>query len=450
MANSRKSSFDLVERVADALSPVVPSNCSLLLGLSGGLDSVVLLHLLAQLSPRFSWRISALHVHHGISPHAASWSVFCTALCEKYSIPLHIEQVDITPLRELGIEAAARQLRHAALASQPVDFIALAHHRDDQSETLLLQLLRGAGVRGVSAMPKLLTRSNAPSLVRPLLDITRSELAFYAQQHGLSWVEDESNEDVSYPRNFLRHKILPVLQQRFPAYRTTLARSAQHFAEAASLLDELAAQDAASAIIEHGLNVAPLRTISAARGKNLLRYFLASRGAPIPDSTRLAEMRRQLTEAGQGAQIHITWQDWQLRCYGDIAYVMFNTLPAVAFEIKWQGEAVVNLPASHGVLQFEKVMGSGLSLHKLQQGLVTIRSRRGSENIKLDQARPHQRLRNLLPQSAVPPWHRALMPLLFCDAELVWVPGVATASDYVAKPDEEGVLVSWKNGTKMH
>ena len=447
MANSRKSRFNLVERVADTLASIVPHGSSLSLGLSGGVDSVVLLHLLAQLSPRFSWRISALHVHHGISAHADSWAAFCSELCAKYSIPLQVERVDITLLRDMGIEAAARQLRHAALARQKVDFIALAHHRDDQAETLLLQLLRGAGVRGASAMPVLKPRKIAPSLLRPLLDITRSELEAYACEQGLRWVEDDSNEDVSYPRNYLRHRVLPVLAQRFPAYRSTLSRSASHFAEAAELLDELAAQDAESAIQGDRLSVAALHLLSHARGKNLLRYFLAKCGAPIPDSTRLAEMLRQLREAGEGAQIRIAWQDWQLRCYREHAYVLPVTLPAVDFSIVWQGEPEIILPASHGVLRFESVMGQGLSLHKLQQCMVTVRSRHGSEHIKLEAGRPRQSLRNLLPQQGVPPWQRELLPLLYCGDELVLVPGVADAASYAAQAGEEGVLVSWHYST---
>jgi len=154
MANSRKPrSSELPERVTGTLLPVLPVGSSILLGLSGGVDSVVLLHLLQQLSPRYSWRLSALHVHHGISPHADEWVEFCKQLCAQYDIPLQIEHVDITPLREMGIEAAARKLRHAAFTRQPCDFVALAHHADDQAETLLLQLLRGAGVKGVAAMP---------------------------------------------------------------------------------------------------------------------------------------------------------------------------------------------------------------------------------------------------------------------------------------------------------
>lgn len=439
----------LPERVADTLTSIVPRGSSLLLGLSGGVDSVVLLHLLAQLSPRFSWHLSALHVHHGISPLADSWAAFCVDLCAKYAIPLQVERVDITPLRTLGIEAAARQLRHAALARQKTDFIALAHHRDDQAETLLLQLLRGAGVRGASAMPVLTHGKSSPSLLRPLLDLERSALEAYAREHGLHWVEDDSNKDVSYPRNFLRHKVMPVLEQRFPAYRTTLARSARHFAEAAELLDELAAQDAAGAISGERLSVAVLRQLSSARGKNLLRYFLAARAAPIPDSTRLTEMLRQLCGAGEGAQIRIIWQDWQLRCYRDHAYALPVTLPAAEFSIVWQGETEISLPASHGVLHFERVTAQGLSLDRLLRGIVTIRSRHGSEVILLDQARPRQKLRNLLQHQAVPPWRRELLPLLYCGDELILVPGVASASAYAAQANEEGVLVSWRYWASM-
>ena len=449
MANSRKSSFNLTERVADTLTSIVPRGRSLLLGLSGGVDSVVLLHLLVQLAPRFSWSISALHVHHGISPHADGWTEFCSRLCAVYSVPLIVERVDITPLRDKGIEAAARQLRHAALSRQSCDFIALAHHRDDQAETLLLQLLRGAGVRGASGMPVLKKRHDAPPLVRPLLDIERGELEAYAREHELSWVEDDSNEDINYPRNFLRHQVLPLLEQRFPAYRTTLARSARHFAEASELLDELAAQDAEGAMDGERLSVAALSLLSAARGKNLLRYFLVARGAPIPDSTRLAEMLRQLCVAGEGAQIHITWQSWQLRCYREHAYVLPGTLPAVEFSMVWQGETEINLPGSHGNLHFQRVTGQGLALNKLQQAKVTIRSRQGSEAIQLHPARPRQSLRNLLPQQDIPPWQRALIPLLFCGNELVCIPGLAVAAAFAAQAQEDGVLVSWQYSTKM-
>src|SRR5450756_2743712 len=174
---SSRSGSNCAREAAAQIAPLLPAHSSILIGLSGGVDSVVLLHLLHKLSTRFSWQLSALHVHHGISPNADAWSDFCADLCARLHISLHIERVDIAPLREHGIEAAARKLRHAAFAEQSCDFVAVAHHADDQAETLLLQLLRGAGVRGASAMPVLslskwpllARRSGSPNILRPLL-----------------------------------------------------------------------------------------------------------------------------------------------------------------------------------------------------------------------------------------------------------------------------------------
>ncbi|MDP1635524.1 MAG: tRNA lysidine(34) synthetase TilS, partial [Gallionellaceae bacterium] len=328
MASSRKS--NLADHVAGLLAPLLPGHSHILIGLSGGIDSVVLLHLLHSLAPRFDWRLSALHVHHGISPNADAWAEFCAGLCSGLAIPLLIERVDIAPLRdEHGLEAAARRLRHAAFARQDCDCVALAHHADDQSETLLLQLLRGAGVKGVAAMPVLsnaegpvLSKVEGPGIVRPLLDVSRSELEAYASLHQLNWVEDESNADDSYPRNFLRHRLLPLLEQRFPAYRDTLTRSARHFAEAAELLDELSHQEGASAMDGSTQRVEALRGLSRQRAKNLLRYFLHTQGAPMPQAAQLDDLLRQLLEAREDAAVCVEFGSWQLRRVRDKAYAM--------------------------------------------------------------------------------------------------------------------------------
>lgn len=485
MESSRKSSCnDLLERVAEALTPEVPAGSSILVGLSGGVDSVVLLHLLRQLSENHSWRLSALHVHHGISLQADAWVVFCTELCAHEGIPLQIEQVDITPMRHLGVEAAARTLRHAALARQQADFIALAHHQDDQAETLLLQLLRGSGVRGVSAMPALKRRDGVSALVRPLLNIPRSALIEYAQRHGLKWVEDESNDDDAYPRNFLRHRVLPLLEQRFPAYRATLARSARHFAEASELLDDLARQDARNILpspasgrgargrggefAEHALRplsgsglpagtrtasegegtisleIARLQALSHPRAKNLLRYFIAARGAPLPDSTLLEEMLHQIVAARQDAQVCIAWHDWQMRCYRGYVHIQPALPPPVDFSIIWRGEAEIQLPPPHGRLRFERTSGQGISTAKLQSGSMEIHPRRGGEKLRPDAARPQRTLKNLLQEHDILPWQRDVLPLLFYDADLVCVPGVAIASAYRAQPGEAGIVVNWR------
>jgi len=439
MASSRKSSCKLLERVAGALISVVFPDRSILLGLSGGLDSVVLLHLLVQLAPRQNWQLSALHVHHGISSNASDWADFCVELCAQLNVPCQIEQVDLSPLRELGVEAAARQLRHAALNRQVVDFVALAHHQDDQAETLLLQVLRGAGVRGAAAMPAIKPRTTLPTLLRPLLTSTRAELLAYAQQHSLRWIEDESNADVFYPRNFLRHRVLPVLAERFPAYRTTLARSAQHFAEASNLLAELAAEDATHAMVDGRLQVAALQTLSEARGKNLLRHYILSLGAPLPDSTRLQEMWQQLREAKLDAKLVVSWQNWQVRRYRDEVYLLQLPTTKTDWEMIWRGESSLALPKGLGEIQVVQVVGKGVSLQKLQQAPVIIRNRRGGEPGMLTDGGGHQSLKNVFQALAVPPWQRDSLPLVFCGAHLVALADLAVASDFQANATELGV-----------
>lgn len=406
------------------------------------MDSVVLLHLLKNLSACHCWQLSALHVHHGISSNADEWAAFCRELCATQNIPLHIEHVDIAPLRDLGIENAARKLRHAAFARQPCDFVALAHHADDQVETLLLQLLRGAGVRGASAMPLLGSRAGSHAVLRPLLQCARSELLDYAETHQLCWVEDESNQDDSYPRNFLRHRLLPVMAQKFPSYRSTLARSAQNFAEAASLLDELAQMDGAAAIQAGTLDVAALQALSPPRARNLLRFFLHGLHVPMPQTVQLDDMLQQLCTARQDAAVCISYGDTQVRRYQGRVYVM-RALAGFDRELmlSWHEEEQLDWPAMRVRVRFHRASGEGISLERLRHAPVTLRLRSGGEKL-----RPHPRasarsLTNLLQEHHIPPWQRERLPLLYCGDELVCIPGVATAAEYQAGPEDEALRI---------
>lgn len=425
------------------MAPEIPAHSSILIGLSGGVDSVVLLQVLHKLAMRFSWQLSALHVHHGISQNADRWADFCTDLCARHYIPLHVEHVDIAPLRAHGIEAAARQLRHAAFARHCCDFVALAHHADDQAETLLLQLLRGAGVRGAGAMPLLAGRDCSPRLLRPLLHCSREEIVDYAVAHGLQWVEDESNADDSYPRNFLRHRVLPLLGEKFPSYRGTLARSAQHFAEASELLDELAQQDAAQAIDAGTLAVSALQVLSRPRAKNLLRYFLHHIGAPMPQAAQLDDMLHQLICARADAAVCVAYGDWQARRYGGRVYVLHGL---GGFDsnlvLPWRGEGVLGWPALNVRLHFGNTLGAGISLAKLQCAPVTLRLRHGGETLRPHPNAATRTLKNLLQEHHVPPWRRDRLPLLYCGDELVCVPGVAIAAEYQALASETGMQLS--------
>jgi tRNA(Ile)-lysidine synthase len=467
----------LADRVAAQIAPLLPEHSSILIGLSGGVDSVVLLHLLHQLAARFFWQLSALHVHHGISRNADAWAEFCADLCARHHISLHVEHVDIAPLRAHGIEAAARKLRHAAFARQPCDFVALAHHADDQAETLLLQLLRGAGVRGASAMPLLAERAGSPNLLRPLLHRSRQEILDYAAAHDLQWIEDESNADDNYPRNFLRHRVLPLLSEKFPAYRDTLARSAQHFAEASKLLDELAQQDAPDLFPsdkttshstrlpkygsqvsgypasgrgvggegdEFSLEVSRLQSLSQPRAKNLLRYFLHSVGTPMPQAVQLDDMLQQLCNAREDAAVCISYGEWQVRRYQGKVYALralgeFDR----SLVLPWHGEVELDWPALHARLHFKHTKSSGISLAKLQCAPVTLRLRSGGETLRSQPNAATRTLKNLLQEHHVPPWQRDRLPLLYCGDELVCVPGVAIAAEYQAVAEEAGFAVAF-------
>ncbi len=479
MASTRKlSSVNLAGRVEEAISSLLPPGSSILLGLSGGVDSVVLLNLLHELAPRFSWQLAALHVHHGISPNADAWVDFCVALCASLNTPLCIERVDIAPLRAQGLEAAARQLRHEAFARQQCDFVALAHHADDQVETLLLQLLRGAGVRGASAMPVLspvdehvlspveglrtgsskvtenLDHAGRHQVIRPLLHSTRDEIIGYAKAHGLQWMEDESNADDTYPRNFLRHRLLPKLAEKFPAYRDTLSRSAQHFAEAGELLDDLAKLDAVNSLPrpegeraegeggELHLGVATLQGLSLPRAKNLLRHYLYQLGALMPQSAQLDEMLHQLCGARDDAAVCIGFGAWQIRRYQGRIYALRTPGEFDRnFVLRWQGEAELYWPALGSCIRFLQSTGHGVSLEKLQRAPVTLRLRQGGEGLRPSSKASTRTLKNLLQEHRVPPWQRDRLPLLYCGEELVCVPGVAIAAEYQCKDGEAGVTL---------
>ncbi|MDP3540027.1 MAG: tRNA lysidine(34) synthetase TilS [Azonexus sp.] len=295
MVVSRNSlSADLLKRVGAFLAARLVPEERLCVGLSGGCDSVVLTHLLSRLA--IVGNLSAIHVHHGLSPNADAWADFCAVYCRDIGVPLAIRHVAIDTNTGLGLEAAARQARYAAFADCPADCLVLAQHRGDQAETLLFNLLRGTGVTGAAAMPAE-RKFGARRLLRPLLDVSRDEIEAYARANGLKWVDDESNADTALTRNFLRHEALTSLNQRFPAAEVALAQAAANFSEAAGLLDELAEMDWQLAGDGEAARLVVLRDLSVARLKNLLRWRLRQLGWRVPVAARLDEFSRQLQTA---------------------------------------------------------------------------------------------------------------------------------------------------------
>lgn len=298
-----------MQAVAACLSRYVRQNQSLVVAYSGGLDSTVLLHAVNRMAQGVSCDLSALHIHHGLSANADAWAESCASVCRAQGIPLTVIRVDVPRCSGEGMEAAARRVRHQAFDEHSADWILLAHHADDQAETVLHNLLRGAGVRGAAAMPEVRGR-----LMRPLLGFGRATLLAYAKHHRLTWIDDESNADTRYTRNFLRHQILPPIISRFPRGSEHLAAAAGRFAEADSLLDDLARLDLGDSHAEFPLPRKLFREMPAPRARNLLRAMLKWHHVQPPDEVRLAEFVRQLLTAGSDRHPSIDLGRYSLWC----------------------------------------------------------------------------------------------------------------------------------------
>ena len=425
----------------------------LCIALSGGRDSVVLLHALHELAlpAAYSVELTALHVHHGLSANADSWADFCRGLCADLGIPLILRHVEVPRDTGSGLEAAARALRHAAFDecggrgtkdANGTQWLALAHHRDDQAETVLLNLLRGAGVDGAAGM--LAERPHGASgvrLIRPLLDVSRSVLEAYAASRNLRWIDDESNADTDFRRNYLRHEVMPRLAARFPGSDAALARAAGHFAEAAALLAELAAADRLLAAPAGRIEIGRLKALPTARARNLLRYELRLAGCLAPDTRWLGEALRQLASERAGAATCVSVGRHQLHVYRGEVHVVAGQAPAPLTPLYWRGEA--SLPWAGGELQFTVTRGAGLSRAKLAAGELRIVARSGAERLQPDARRPRRTLRNLLQEAAIPPWERERLPFLWCGDELAWIGTLGVDCRFACAPGEAGLLVEW-------
>lgn len=434
--------------VAAVLRRHVPPHARLCVGFSGGIDSRVLLDVLAGLAAEIRFTLSCMHVHHGISPNADEWARFARRSARAYGIPFKLKKVDIAPHRHLGIEAAARTARYAAYASIDADFILSAQHADDQAETVLLQLVRGAGAEGLAAMPE--KREFAPGkfLLRPLLGVTRAQIEAYAAAHALEWVEDESNLDRGLGRNYLRHEVMPLLHRLNSAANTNLARSAAHLGDAVALLDELAALDLAAYAQGPKLTLRAARELSSPRMRNLLRAWLRQAGADAPTTDELAELLRQLAGAKADAQMECRVGDLLVRRYQDEAWLSTaETAPASDFVAVWNGARAWHLPELSGVLRFEAVRGRGIAAQWLEAPeAVQVRIRQGGEHFRPDPARPRRSLKKLFQEQGIAPWVRDRLPLLYCGERLVFVPGIGVAAEAQAGPRQAGMTLEWELG----
>ena len=437
------SLLDLVDKAFASLLESSKKIKYMTVALSGGVDSVVLLHLLHQLQKTHHFTLKASHVHHGLSKNADKWVKFCEKLCTKLSVPLDIHYIKLPQKKSLGIEGEARRLRYEKLLTSKTDLVVLAHHEDDQAETFLLQLIRGAGVKGLSSMAHF---DDSRRLWRPLLNTSRIEIESYAKKHQLKWIEDESNQNIDFDRNFIRLKVLPILKNRFNQITKVIYRSSSHLAEAQYLLDDLAKIDLKSLLksmnYKHKLKVKALEKLSNARAKNVLRYWLEINDQMMPSKDLLDELLRQVLTAKNDAtiKIHLS-KEFEIRRYQDEIYIVSKKQKNLKnYEIIWADESEIILPNGQK-LTFKKVKGRGINLKFLDHQKLKIRNRQGGEFFKPDSKRPKKKIKQLLQESNLPPWERENLPLIFVGDDLAFVPNFGVDIKFQTRAKELGLEV---------
>ncbi len=402
---------------ADALraaAPALPPGACYRVCYSGGLDSSTLLHALwrAALRP-----LQALHVDHGLQPQSQDWARRCAAVCAALDIPLQVLRVEVAPAHRQGPEAAARAARYEALRKvmHSGDVLVLAHHRDDQAETVLMRLLRGTGIAGLAAMRP--HAEFAPGrLWRPLLDTPRTSLRAYAEQQQLQWIDDPHNADLRYTRVWLRREILSLLELRLPSASRNLARAASHAAEQAALLEELADADLGGLQQGDSLRITGLLRLTPARQRNALRNWLQRRGFHPPNTNILQRLQREVLMAPADAAPLLRSGDCELRRYRDALYLMppLPLPPAEGVGVIWSTDTRIELPAGCGGLQAPRPPPQPLR----------ICFARGGERLRPAGSAHTRSLKNLFQEAGIPPWRRRRTPLLEMEGELVWVPGL--------------------------
>jgi tRNA(Ile)-lysidine synthase len=430
----------------------------LVVALSGGVDSTVLLAALAA-QPIEGLRVRAVHVNHGIHPNADAWSRHCRALARRLGVSLRVLKTRVVRSPGVSLEAAARDARYALLAAElgPGECLLTGHHEDDQLETVLLQLFRGAGLAGLAAMPQIASFA-AGWLVRPLLSVRRAELEEWARETGLSWVEDDTNADESLDRNYLRRQVLPLIRERWKGVGSAVSRSARHAAEGQRLLDAVARTDIERASSGAELFVPTLRALQLDRRRNALRFWIMKSGARVPDTSRLEEIAGPLMEARPDSNPSVAWGDVEVRRHADLLAIATvgrrrrgnesgrldevrhhsrelagphegrrrgpesagSDEAPLAVEWPWKTAPCLALMEAAGTLELKPDPYGPIDLDVIPE-LVFVRHRQGGERLRPRRGGPRRSLKSLLQESHLPIAQRSRLPLVFSGATLLAV-----------------------------
>ena len=442
-------SRDALLQALTALSSASNSPGRYIIAFSGGLDSTVLLHALSTSADLHGVPLIAVHIDHGLQAEHDDWAERCRTVAADFGVDYRSLRVQVDLQSGQGQEAAARDARYTALAkiTEPGDWVLSAHHQEDQAETLLLNLFRGGGPAGLAGIAPL-RRLGEGWLARPMLSISQGALRDYAALHDLSWIEDPSNQDRGFDRNYLRHEVLPRIESRWPGAAERLFRSSQVAGDAASLLLDLAAIDAASlGDRPERLSIAALVNLSTARQRNVLRYALRKLGMPTPSAAQLQRILDEVVSARVDAEPVLKWPGVEIRRYRERLYLLSaGEKLASATELQWRDQAHLELGPGQGCLSLEAESDVGLCPEILEQGLM-LEYRRGGERIKLYNQQHTKSVKKLLQEEGVVPWMRDRIPLLYAGGELVAIADLWIADGAAQKP---GTAIRWQNRPPIH
>jgi len=414
----------------------IPREVTLYVGFSGGADSTALVHAAAAIPGP---RVIALHAHHGIAPDADAWEIHCRQFCQSLELEYRHTRLAVSRDPDRGWEASARTARYRWFASvlKDGDYLLTAHHRDDQAETVLGNLLRGSGVSGLSGIHPRRPLGRG-TLVRPLLQFAPEALRAYLAARKIAWIEDPMNQDARFTRTRLRNKILPELERYWPAVRLTLAATADRLQNAETVLRELASIDLGRLETGGGdaLSLAGLRQLIPARQANAIREWLRRDAWPMPDARHMNRVIHELINAETPPTAVVEWGGVEIRHYREQLFrVMVDTTPLQ--DLVWDLRAPLDLPGRRGRLMARRVQGGGLAHDRLRNP-VEVRWRRGGESCRLPGRSMTHRLKKLLQEAHVPPWKRNEIPLIYSENTLAAVVGYWYCAPFASGPAEEG------------
>jgi tRNA(Ile)-lysidine synthase len=415
--------------------------------LSGGLDSTVVLHALIEC--RGVADVRAVHVDHGLHPDSAQWSGHCRRLCAALGVGFDDRSVTVARRAGESPEAAAREARYLALADalRQGETLVTGHHADDQLETVLLQLLRGAGTAGLAAMPAV-TAFPPGRHLRPLIRWTRDELTAWARARGLEWLEDPSNRETGFDRNYLRHEVLPAVLSRWPGAAKSVVRSARLCAEATRLTEVLAAEDLDHVRTSGGVRAEPIAGMSPERSRNLLRFWLAKAVGRAPDSRRLESIVANVLAARVDSMPEVRWNAGAVRRYrGELIALDAATVAALdrpPETVTWGVDQPLDLGPPFGSLRVVRSGGRGLAPEWLESGVLQVRFRAGGESIQPVGTACRRPLKKLFQEAGVPPWWRNRVPLLYSGDRLL-AAGDLWVEDSACRDDARSWRLEWRS-----